>query len=91
VERVAPAAALAVLDGTRIAVTTATVGIDGKERHGLETHRSAGWLVANGFDAAREGVVEVSNADDYLTWRAERKHAADPTPGVTTLACDVGS
>jgi hypothetical protein len=72
VERVAPPAALAALDGTRIAVTTATIGIDGVERHGMETHRSAGWLVANGFDAEREGVVEVANADDYLSWRAEQ-------------------
>lgn len=72
VQRVAPAEALAVLDGTRIAVTTATLGADGAERHGLETHRSADWLVTHRFDAAREGAVEVSNVDDYLAWRAEQ-------------------
>jgi hypothetical protein len=72
IERVAPEATLARLQGTRIAVTTATVGIDGKERRGMSTHVSARWLTANGFDAAREGVVEISNADDYVEWRTEQ-------------------
>jgi hypothetical protein len=72
IERVAPEATLERLRGTRVAITTATLGIDGNERHGMEMHVSAGWLTANGFDAAREGVVEISNADDYVEWRAEQ-------------------
>lgn len=63
-------AALARLRGTRIVVDGEFIDADGANKRGLATHRSADWLVRHGFDAAREGVVEVYDSADYLRYRA---------------------
>ena len=39
---------------------------------GIGTHVSGRWLLDNGFDAERAGVVEVYNARDYLRARSDR-------------------
>ncbi len=68
-ERV-PRPALDRLAGTQIAVDVEAADDRGDRLHGLATHQSAGWLVTHGLDGAREGVVEVYDARDYLRYRA---------------------
>jgi hypothetical protein len=68
--RVAPTAALDRLSGTRVVVDPEFVDAEGTRKRGLATHRSAAWLEAHGLDGAREGVVEIYNANDYLRFRA---------------------
>jgi hypothetical protein len=68
----APPTLAARTSAIRIAVaptTPATPDIPSKGR-GLGFHRSAEWLTAQGFDAAREGVIEIYNAADYLEKRS---------------------
>lgn len=67
-----PADALTALHEVRLVVTPSTTARKGLSGRGMCYHESAGWLVANGFDAAREGTVEILNMDDFLAWRAEQ-------------------
>lgn len=67
-----PADALTALHEVRLVVTPSTTARRGLSGRGMCYHESAGWLVANGFDAAREGTVEVLNMDDFLARRAEQ-------------------
>lgn len=70
---VVPGAALAELRGVRIVVTRSTrprPDWDGASAACL--HPSAGWLVEHGYDAERQGAVEILNMDKYLLWRAEQ-------------------
>jgi hypothetical protein len=48
---------------------------------GLGYHRSASWLGAHGLDGAREGVIEIYNARDFLAKRVAE-------PGVTARMID---
>ncbi|MDP2315179.1 MAG: hypothetical protein Q8P41_19925 [Pseudomonadota bacterium] len=59
------------LAGTRIAVAPTSPAIPGlpSRGRGIGRHRSAAWVVDHGGDAAREGVIEVYNAEDYLDAR----------------------
>lgn len=70
-ERV-PAPALAVLRESPIVVTPTTPARVGLTGRGMCFHESAVWLTQNGYDAAREGSVEILNMDDFLAWRAEQ-------------------
>lgn len=70
IARVAPREAVASLAGTRIAVDVEAYDVDGERLRGAATHRSAGWLVAHGLDAEREGVVEIYDPVSYLDYRA---------------------
>ncbi len=72
VARVVPAAALARLRRTPVVITPTTAAREGLSGRGMCYHASAGWLTANGFDAAREGTIEICNMDDFLVWRAEQ-------------------
>ncbi|MFM9994550.1 MAG: hypothetical protein ACKVU4_01980 [Phycisphaerales bacterium] len=67
-----PAPALAVLRESAIVVTPESAPRPGFSGRGMCFHESAAWLTENGFDAAREGAVEVCDMDDYLLWRAEQ-------------------
>lgn len=74
IEDAVPAAARTALAGSRVAVDPETPWLpwsDGPGR-GAVTHISAGWLRSQGVDPGREGVVEIYNTHDYLTWRAEQ-------------------
>ncbi len=66
--------ALRALAGTRLAVAPATPRVPTLPSggRGAGTHVSAAWLVAHGFDAEREGAIEIYDARDYLAWRAEQ-------------------
>ncbi len=72
IDRLVPADALTALHSVRIVITPTTAAREGLSGHGMCYHESAGWLTANGYDAAREGVVEILNMDDFLAWRAEQ-------------------
>jgi hypothetical protein len=72
INRVIPADALTALHSVRIVITPTTEPRSGFSGHGMCYHESAGWLTSNGYDAAREGTVEILNMDDFLTWRAEQ-------------------
>ncbi len=67
-----PAPALDLLRQTPIVLTAFTEPTDTWKGRGCCYHASAGWLTSNNYDAAREGVVEILNADDFLQWRAEQ-------------------
>ncbi len=90
-----PREALERLGGTRIVVNREFIDAEGVRKRGLATHRSAAWLTAHGFDAAREGVVEVYDVADYLHVRAgpqpmvllhELTHVLAQHAGEATLA-----
>lgn len=72
IDRLVPADALTALHSVRIVITPTTTAREGLSGRGMCYHESAGWLTANGYDAAREGVVEILNMDDFLAWRAEQ-------------------
>jgi len=72
INRLIPPDALTALHSVRIVVTPSTAARAGLSGRGMCYHASAGWLTANGLDADREGVVEILNMDDFLTWRAEQ-------------------
>lgn len=59
------------LGDIRIAISPKTDGWAAErlptKGHGSGFHYSAIWLRANGFDAEREGVIEIYNATDFLT------------------------
>lgn len=80
----------AALDGARIAVAACTPTIPALPGRGRQmgVHRSSRWLLANGFDAAREGVVEIYDAQDFL--RA-RERSPDTLAGMLTVAFAVRS
>lgn len=67
-----PAPALAVLRESPIVISPTTPARPPFTGRGMCFHESAGWLTASGFDAAREGAVEICNIDDFLLWRAEQ-------------------
>lgn len=67
-----PAPALDRLRTVRVVVTPETAARIGLTGRGMCYHASAEWLASNGFDREREGTVEILNADDFLTWRAEQ-------------------
>ncbi len=67
-----PEASLDTLRRTSIVVTPRTRAREGLSGRGMCFHASAGWLTANGYDAAREGTVEILNMGDFLEWRAEQ-------------------
>jgi hypothetical protein len=67
-----PAPALAVLRESTIVVTPLTPVRGAFSGRGMCFHESAAWLTGNGFDAEREGTVEICNFDDFLLWRAEQ-------------------
>ncbi len=73
VAKVLPAAARDRVRATRIVVTRSTLprpDWDGASAACL--HPSADWLVQHGYDAERQGTVEILNMDKYLLWRAEQ-------------------
>jgi len=72
INRAVPSDALTALSAVRIVITPATTARSGFTGRGMCYHESAGWLTANGYDAGREGTVEILNMDDFLTWRAEQ-------------------
>lgn len=72
ISRVVPADALTALHEVRIVVTPETPARPGLTGRGMCYHESAAWLTANGFDAQRQGTVEILNMDDFLAWRAEQ-------------------
>lgn len=67
------------LGGVRIAVAGTSA------KRGMGFHRSARWLTSHGYDADREGVIEIFDAQDYLDARARRPMALVP---FLTLALD---
>ncbi len=67
-----PAPALAVLHESKIVVTPETPARGTFTGRGMCFHESAPWLTENGFDADREGTVEICNMDDFLLWRSEQ-------------------
>lgn len=67
-----PAPALAVLRESAIVITPETPARGAFTGRGMCFHESAAWLTENGFDAPREGTVEICNMDDFLLWRAEQ-------------------
>ncbi len=67
-----PGPALAVLRESAIVITPETPARGAFTGRGMCFHESAAWLTENGFDAAREGTVEICNMDDFLLWRAEQ-------------------
>ncbi len=67
-----PPAALAVLRESAIVITPRSPAREGYSGRGMCFHESAAWLTENGFDAAREGTVEICNMEDFLEWRAEQ-------------------
>lgn len=72
VARSVPADALEALREIPIVITPATGARPGFSGRGMCFHESAAWLTGNGFDAEREGTVEICNMDDFLLWRAEQ-------------------
>ena len=74
IARVAPAAALKSLAGTRVAIDPETPWLPWSDQpgRGAVTHLSAGWLRSHGVDGDREGVIELYDAPDYLMSRAEQ-------------------
>lgn len=67
-----PGPAMGLLRETAIVVTPATGAREGLSGRGMCFHPSAGWLTGAGYDAAREGTVEILNMSDFLEWRAEQ-------------------
>lgn len=67
-----PAPALAVLRESPIVITPTSAPRPGFTGRGMCFHESADWLTGHGFDAAREGTVEICDMDDFLLWRAEQ-------------------
>ena len=72
VSREIPPDALAAIRGVKIVVTPRMHARDGLSGRGMCYHDSAGWLTTHGLDAARQGVVEICNMEDFLAWRAEQ-------------------
>lgn len=72
IARLVPPAALEVIRKTPVVVTPSTLERPGFSGRGMCYHASAGWLTGAGFDAAREGVIEICNMEDFLAWRAEQ-------------------
>lgn len=72
IAQVLPADALRVVRTVPIVVTSETPDRPDWSAAAAVYHASAGWLTTHGFDAAREGVVEICWMDKYLLWRAEQ-------------------
>lgn len=72
ISHIVPADALTALSRVKIVMTPTTEARGGLSGRGMCYHESAGWLTANGYDAAREGTVEILNMQDFLEWRAEQ-------------------
>lgn len=72
INHVVPGAALAVIRTVPVVITPSTEKVEGISGRGMVFHPSAGWLTEAGFDAEREGTVEICNIEDFLTWRAEQ-------------------
>jgi hypothetical protein len=70
--KLVPAGALSAIRRVKIVVTPRMKVREGLSGRGMCYHDSAGWLTAHDLDAAREGVVEICNMDDFLSWRAEQ-------------------
>ncbi|MBX3363281.1 MAG: hypothetical protein KF866_00830 [Phycisphaeraceae bacterium] len=67
-----PAPALVALRDIPVVVSATTPSVPGMSGRGMVFHVSSAWLTSSGFDAHREGTVEICNADDFLLWRAEQ-------------------
>ncbi len=70
VVEVVPAGALAVVRTVPIVVTRKTIARPGNGGRGACFHPSSEWLIANGYDAERAGVVEIVSTEDYTAWRS---------------------
>ncbi len=66
----APIPALKLLRTVPILVTISTQPRPGYAGRGACFHPSADWLTSNGYDAARQGCVEILNIEDLITWRS---------------------
>lgn len=70
VAEVVPPGALSIVRTVPIVVTRKTIARPGNAGRGACFHPSSEWLIANGYDAQRAGVVEIVSTEDYTAWRS---------------------
>lgn len=68
-------------------LTEVRIAVSAGEKRGMGFHRSAAWLTTHGYDADREGVIELFDARDYLDARVGRPMVLVPS---LTWALDPG-